>query len=592
MIAFGRDEIEGTVGARFRRVAAALPDARAIGDGATALTYAEFDARSDAYCAGIAGLPPDRPIALVFSHGIEAVVALLGALKAGVPVIPVDPLAPPDGSGALLAATQLVVTEPDLEEWCAARAEGNPVYVGPPPALAAPGAPPRPESTAVIFHTSGSTGAAKGVIRTHRTLLRHAWFLPNHHGYGPGDRVSHLSSFAWAGSVPVIFGALLSGAAMEVFDLRRRNAADFTAWASDEDITLLQVTPSLLREMVQILQRGCNPWQPRRVTVGGEALRGSDVLALRRDLGWQCPVVNRLASSEAGPIAEWEVDTARIRADGNVPVGWPVADRRILIMDEDGSLLPPNTPGEIVIGGDFLSPGYWRMPEATAERFRADPDHEGQFLLFSGDLGSLGEDGLLNHLGRTDQMVKIRGYRVELAQVESALRQVHGVQDAVVVRARTRIGTDRLLGYVRPAPGAAIKGILVRAALARLLPEYMVPWRVQVLDQFPLTTGGKIAREALPRLDGGRPSGLPAIVPLATETERLLADIWSELLEIDEISRDDNFFDLGGDSLDLLHVAGELFSQLTLFLNDNDLYEHPTLAAMAQAVDEARERAA
>jgi amino acid adenylation domain-containing protein len=588
VIAFDREEIEGTVGARFRRVVAAQPQARAIGDGATRMSYAELDARSDAYCAGLAGLPQERPVALVFPHGIEAVAALFGALKAGVPAIPVDPMAPPDGTGALLANAQLVVTEPSCAAWCAARAAGVPIHAGPPPMAAPPRPPPGPDSPGVIFYTSASTGAAKGVIRSHRTLLRHAWFLPNRHGYGPGDRVSHLSSFAYAGSVPVIFGGLLSGAAIEVFDIRHRSAADFALWASSQDVTLLQVTPTLLREVVEILQHGHNAWQPRRVTVGGEALRASDVLAMRQQLGWQCPVVNRLASSEAGIIAEWEVDPARIGADGNVPVGWPVSDRRILIADEDGTPLPPGTPGEIVVGGRYLSPGYWQMPEATASRFRPDPDHAGETLLFSGDLGRVDEDGLLEHLGRTDQMVKIRGYRVELGQVEAGLRQVPGVHDAVVVRAHTRVGTDRLLGYVRPAPGVVLNGFAVRAAVGRLLAEYMVPWRILVLDQFPLTAGGKIARQALPQLDTARPAGLPPFVPPQTETERLLAGIWSELFEIDEIGRDDNFVDLGGDSLDVLHVTGELYASLALYLNDGELLDHPTLSGMAEAVDRAR----
>lgn len=588
MIAFGRDEIEGTVGARFRRVAAAQPDARAIGDGADGITYAELDARSDAYAAGLARLPGDGAVALVFPHGIEAVVALFGALKAGVPAMVVDPLAPPDGTGALLATAWLVVTEPSCVAWCEARAAGVPIHAGPPPVLAPPRPPPGPDSSGVIFHTSASTGAAKGVVRSHRTLLRHAWFLPDRHGYGPGERVSHLSSFAYAGSVPVIFGGLLSGATIEVFDIRHRNAADFTAWACERDITLLQVTPTLLREVVEILGRTRHPWQPRRVTVGGEALRASDLHAMRGQLGWQCPVVNRLASSEAGIIAEWEVDAARIGADGGVPVGWPVEDRIIRILDEDGTPLPPRTPGEIVIGGECLSPGYWRMPAETAARFRPDPDRPGGVLLFSGDLGRMDEDGLLEHLGRVDQMVKIRGYRVELGQVEAALRKVPGVADAVVLRIPTRVGTDRLLGYVRPAPGLVLDGLAVRAAAGRFLADYMLPWRILVLDHFPLTAGGKIARQALPLPDTSRPAGLPPFVQPRTGTERLLAGIWSQLFEIDEIGRDDNFIDLGGDSLDVLHVTGELYAAMTLYLNDGELLETPTLSAMAEAVDRAR----
>lgn len=584
MTPLSRADIEIPVGELFRRVAHRQPGALAIADDAAELTYAELDARSDAVAAGLAGLPRDRLVALAFGHGHAAIVALLGAIKAGVPALPLDPAAPPEGLEGLLATAQLILAEPAAEGWARTRGGGVPV-VSALPACGALPSPPDPGSPAVVFATSASTGPAKGVVRSHRSLVRHAWFLPNRHGYAPGDRISHLSSFAYAGSVPVIFGGLLSGAAIETFDLRRHGAAEFVAWAEGRGLTVLQLTPSLLREAAEILAGAGARWQPRRVTVGGEAMRVADLRMLRERLGWTCPVVNRLASSEAGIIAEWEVEAGRLGGAENAPVGLPVEDRQVAILGDAGEEALPDEPGEILVRGAHLASGYWGRPDLTAERFRPDPLVPGGVVLHTGDLGALRPDGLLLHLGRVDQMVKIRGYRVELAQVEAALRALPEVAEAVASAHVTQLGTPRIVAHVQPRPQTVTSASALRRSLQARLPDYMVPWRIKLLDSLPLTSGGKIARRALPPFGGERPDGLGPLVPPRTPTEALLAEIWSELFEVDAIGRNDDFHELGGDSLDILHVAACLFDRVAAFVNDAELLEHPRLADMAALVD-------
>lgn len=583
--AFERADMEGTLPDRFRRIAAALPQQPAIVDGARHLTYAELDAASDRMAESLADLAAGEPVALVFGLGIEAIVALLGALKAGLPAMPIDPAVPPEGLDELLATMRRVVTEPAHAAWCAAHAGDVTVQVGADGHRGIP-AGPRPEDVAVIYLTSASTGASKGVMRTHRSICWHGGLQSRHHGYGPGDRIAHVSSFAFAGSVPAVFGALVSGATLEAFDLRGRGVGAFAGWAAARGITVLPCVASVLREVVEARIKAGGSWQPRRIIVGSEVLHRADMLAIRQRLGWSCAVVNRLASSEAGMIAEWEVDLAAFEGD-DVPVGRPVEDRTITILDEDGTPAPHGVAGEILVGGDYTAIGYWQRADLTQERFRPDPAVQGRWQFASGDLGRFNESGMLEYLGRVDHMVKVRGFRVELGAIEAALRALPGVGEAVVQAGRTASKDVRLSAWVQRTEGARITGVELRRQLRTQLPDYMVPWRIGIFDALPRTSGGKLARGSMPKLAGPRPDGMPPFVPPRGPTEELLAAIWRDLFEVDDIGRDDDFRELGGDSLDLLQVTAVLYEQREIFITDADLVEHPRLADMAAVVDRA-----
>lgn len=586
MIPFERAEMDGTLAGRFRRVVQAVPEHEALVDGDERLTYAALDAASDRVAAALADVPPDRPVGLYFGIGVDAVVALLGALKAGVPAIPIDPVAPPEGLVDLFGQVDRVLTDRQHAAACRDRAGATPVHEMPlAPAAAAPRTPD-PRAPAVIYMTSASSGPSKGVLRTNRSLCWHASLQARHHGFGPGDRITHVSSFAFAGSVPAIFGGLMSGATVEAFDIRKHGSTALARWAEAHRITVLQVTATAMRDVVESQAQNRTGWQPRRIVISSEVLRRTDIAAIRERIGWtSCVVINRLASSEAGMITEWEIEPGRLQDDGSIPVGWPVEERIVTIVDEAGQPVPAGEAGEIVVGGDYTAIGYWNRPDLTAEKFRPDPDRPGCLRVFSGDLGRLMPDGMLEYLGRADQMVKVRGFRVELPAVEAALRAQPGVSEAVVLATPTRTGDLRLSAWVQREPGADVSGLGLRRALTVNLPDYMVPWRVGVFDDLPRTAGGKIARSAMPSLAGPRPEGLPPAVPVVTETEEMLVRIWSDLFEVDEIGREDDFLEMGGDSIDMVHVAACLYEERSVFITDSELFEHPKLADMAVAID-------
>ncbi|MBZ0130258.1 MAG: non-ribosomal peptide synthetase [Rhodobacteraceae bacterium] len=594
MIPFPYADVDGTIWARFERVAKAQPNAIAVADGDKSWTYQDVLDATGAYANAFSQLRQGQAAALVFSHNAEAIFALIGAIRAGVPAIPIDPQAPPASIPDCLIHCQVVVTQADHAQWCRENVGDIPVAVGADglacsAAANHDGPPPEPTPTGacVIYLTSGTTGGAKGAVRSNRALCRHVWQLPEYHGYGPDDRQAHMSSFAFGGSVPVVLGGLLTGGTIDIFDLRKTDAAGLARAIRQRGVTILQLTPSLMRELVDILSAENDDWQPRLIVVGGENLHGADILALRDRLGWTCPVVHRLASSEAGVIAEWQVDLQGLTAQSAVPVGYAVKNRELTIVDEQDQPVATGEIGEIVITGDYLASGYWQRPDLNEGKFFPAPlpDSPSRQRLKTGDMGRLRDDGLLEFLGRMDSLVKIRGYRVELGAVETGLRQLPGVSDAAVVVQSSQRGSDYLVAYVQRGRNAQVNAPDLRAELQGLLPDYMVPRRVVVLDEFPLTSGGKLARKRLPPIGRERPEGMAAIVPPKTEMQRRLAGIWSEILEIDDISLRDDFFDLGGDSLDALQVAMTLQKQLDVQFFETDLFRQSDLTGMAETAE-------
>jgi acyl-coenzyme A synthetase/AMP-(fatty) acid ligase len=323
-------------------------------------------------------------------------------------------------------------------------------------------------------------------------------------------------------------------------------------------------------------------WNPRLLMFSGEPLVPTDLDRLRGGLGWTARVLHVLASTDAaGYIATLDVEANRYGDAAVIPAGRAAEARRLLILDDTGEEMPAGEVGEIVVAADDLPVGYWRQPELTAATYRQDPADPLCRWFFTGDLGRLRSDGLLEVIGRKDDIVKIRGYRVQTSRVEAALRDLADVAEAVVV-SRDDLGpTPRLVGYVRLASGALVTPLDLRNALLSQLPEFMVPWRIVILAALPLTAGGKVARRSLPPPSRDRPLGMPDWSAPNTKAEVTLAALWSDLLGIDLIGRDDDFFELGGDSLDLVAIATRFAEQGGAELGEVDLFGAPNLAAMA-----------
>jgi amino acid adenylation domain-containing protein len=586
-------EIDQSIGQRFETVAARWPERIALEARGVRLTYRELDAAANGVAHRVleACGPTRARVALIFRRPTSLVPSILGVLKAGAVYVPVDPTFPVTRIDYMLedAGARLVLH--DDETHALARdlaADGRPLVNVDEGKAALPPGPPTPpvdpDEIASLFYTSGSTGEPKGVIQSHRNLLQYARNYINTLQMRPADRVSLLFSYSFSGSIPDIFGTLLCGAALCPFDVRRRGPQALARWVRQNEITLLHLVPTLFRHFSSHLDEGEEFPTVRGIDLGGEAVSSGDVAAFWKHFSPDCVLVHRLAATEASLITEITVGRSTLVPDGVLPVGRPVDGMEVRIEGTDGEALAPGEEGEIVLRSRFLSPGYWNKPELTARAFRADPEMDGVRLYRTGDRGRLLPDGAVEHLGRSDHRVKIRGFTVELTEVEVALRAVEGVRECGVV-ARGESGDAMLVAFTLPRPDAALSESGLRRALRRTLPEYMVPARFQLVDELPTTATGKIDRKALASIELPRPSTTEELLPPRDSVESALVSIWRSEIRLDALGVRDDYFALGGTSLQAAQIMARIEEQFGRDLAPSVLLDAPTIEQLAELLE-------
>ncbi|WP_159056754.1 amino acid adenylation domain-containing protein, partial [Streptomyces yokosukanensis] len=579
----------------FQEQAARTPDAPAVRCGAQELTYSQLNARANqlAHHLIARGVCPEQLVPICVERGFDAVVAVLGVLKAGAVYVPLNHEYPVHQLEFMVADVNapLVITHARLQDrlgdTSAERLLIDQVWheIATRPDTD-PGVPVGPESLAHVIFTSGSTGTAKGVMIEHRSLCRIVdsdLFA----GLGPGDVVAQPSNFSWDAFTFECWPALTSGAAMAVMDKEvLLDAATLKAALRHSKVTMMWLTAPLLRQHLQDcpdLLAGVTS-----VFYGGEAIDRPVVDALV-DGPWAPErLIHGYGPSEATVFTtSYRVDRNTPR-NGQIPIGRPVANTEVFVMDENGVLVPPGVPGELWVGGPGLARGYWNRPELTEERFIKHPfsDDPQARVYRSGDVVRWRADGQLEFVGRVDDQVKIRGLRVELGGIESALGRFPGLAEVAVVVREERPGDKRLVAYVVAEAGSeGVDADALRAHVGGLLPEFMVPSAFVVLDRLPLTTNGKLDRRALPApvyevtVAGGRGP--------RTAQEEILCGLFAEVLGVPAVGVDDDFFVLGGHSLLATRLAGRIRSVLGAELVVRNVFEAPTVATLADRVAEA-----
>ena len=572
-VAFPEDAtLSGLVEARADRT----PDAVAVIDGDRRLTYAELDARANRLAHRLVslGVLPDAPVAVCLERSAELVVALLGVLKAGGACLPLDPsypaprlafmltdAAPP----VLLAQEHLVGRVPAYPGHVVCLDAGREELADHPPDRPATAA--GPGHLAYVIYTSGSTGEPKGVMLTHRGLVNHNVAVSGLYRLGDGDRVAQFCSISFDVSVEEIFPTLASGGAVVLRpdDVPILGSA-WPAWLQQVGVTVLNLPTAYWHEWVRDLTaRGERvPACVRLVIVGGEKALGPAYRTWLTVGGDRIPWINAYGPAEASVLATAYQPPRgqRLPDDRDPPIGRPLANTTVHLLDPHGEPVPEGAPGDLHIGGVGVARGYLNRPELTAERFVPDPfsDRAGARLYRTGDLVRLLPDGNLTFVGRTDEQVKVRGFRIELPEVESALSKHPGVAEAVVVAREDEPGVRRLVAYAVGAASAddPLSSVDLRRFLADRLPRYMVPSAFVHLDALPLTPNGKVARDALPPPADVRTDLSTVFVAPRTRTEEAIADVWSRVLGVEGIGVDDDFFDLGGHSLQATQVIAEV----------------------------------
>lgn len=566
--------------------AAKSGDSVAVIEGERALTYSELIQAADVLADHLAqmGVVRGDRVAICLERSVELFVALLAVLKAGAAYVPVDPSYPSERIAFILedAHCTLIVTQRPLEAVCRGRGVMVLLMDTPDTAAAAAAGPsrerPTPADIAYIIYTSGSTGRPKGVCVPHSAVVNFAYAMQEALGFTAGDRFLSLTSPSFDMFGTEFFIPLAAGGAILVAPPRAKldgaRLAELLA-----EVTFFVATPSTWRLLLHAGWAG----HPGLVALcGGEAMTGELARALVSKVK---QLWNMYGPTETTVwSAMWRVP----RGVERVKIGGPIANTRIYVVDDDLQLVPQGTQGQLCIAGEGVALGYLKRPELTDGRFVADPfsSERGGRMYLTGDLARWDADGYLEYLGRSDDQVKVRGFRVELGEVESALERHPSVRSAVVAVRQDAGGDALLIGYFEPADRGPVDALALRRHLAESLPEYMIPSLFVRLESLPLTPNGKVDRKGLPEPSLDR--GGVELIPLEGETERTLARIWREALALTDVGAFDDFFALGGHSLRLVQVVAEIGRRFGVDLAISDLFATSTLRAQAALIDDRR----
>jgi amino acid adenylation domain-containing protein len=595
----------------FERQAAAAPERVAIDGAGGAVTYGELDRRASALAGALRrlGLGPEAPIAILLPRAPEAVVAILGALKVGGAYLPLDPTYPRQRLAAMLAdaGRPALLTRRGLEPGLDLSAEAGAVVFLDDLATGAAGEeapvpPPHPPATvdglAYVLYTSGSTGRPKGVGCTHRGAANLLAEMARRRPLAAGHGASLWTSLSFDVSVYEIFEPLASGGRLEIPpDAVRPDAAALLGWIEDRRIECAYLPPFALGELARRLEAGCGT-PLARLLVGVEPIP-EPLLARIARLAPGLAVINGYGPTEATICCTLHAVDPSAAGEGTTPVGRPLAETRIHLLDRDLQPVPIGVPGELCVAGWGLARGYLGRPEATAERFLPDPFSglhgaaPGGRLYRTGDLARRRTDGACEFLGRIDHQIKLRGFRIEPEEVETALATHPAVTAAAVARRDDGPAGRRLGAYVVLASGLAIAPTDLAEHLRARLPAHMVPAEWTAVEALPLTPQGKLDRRALPRAvprpwpAGGRASA-PYVAP-RTPVEEALAAIWAELLGRERVGVHDDFFAAGGHSLLAAEATARVRQALAVELPAAALFAAPTPASLGRWIEQAVE---
>ncbi|MFJ9631712.1 amino acid adenylation domain-containing protein [Streptomyces sp. NPDC101175] len=577
------------------RVTAAAPDRIAVTDGDTGLSYRELDERAARSAAGLRarGVGSGDRVGVCLERSAELVVALLAVLKAGAVYVPIDPANPADriAHTAQDAGLGVVITRlpdfPDLVDRVRVTPDdlmGELPGERPPLEHTASAPLPAPDDAAYVIYTSGSTGRPKGVVVPHRNVLALVDATRDEYGLGTFDVWTWFHSSAFDFSVWEIWGCLLTGGRLVVVPYFVSREPDrFRDLLVAERVTVLSQTPSAFAQLLGVDHRDVSV---RLVVFGGEPLDTRMLLPwFDRHPEPYCRLVNMFGITETTVHVTEQTLTRRLALADTRSVGCALPGWHLYVVDPAGRLLPPGAAGEICVGGAGVALGYLGQQELTARRFVPDP-FTGGTMYRSGDLGRLRPDGRLDHLGRIDSQVKIRGFRIELDEIRSVLLEAPGVRAAAVVVRRddpADAATARIDAFVVLSPGGDPAGIRQRAA--GILPEYMLPATVTALDTLPLTPNGKLDAANLPAPPVPRSlrADTASAAPAEDDLTATLTAVWSDVLGV-PVAPDDDFFELGGNSLFAIRIGAALRARGLPSLRLRELYRHPTARGTATAL--------
>jgi acyl-coenzyme A synthetase/AMP-(fatty) acid ligase/acyl carrier protein len=604
-IKFDMADCEQTIPQRFEQQVRLRPHAPAVRLWTGDITYGELNHLADRAAqfllaqVGAPLQPTSPPIAMLMEQGFEVVLWILAILKAGFCYAPVDQRLSESAlcnliehlePVAIVAGSRYQTISHALASHLASRLASDriPVIDAATISLDRSLTPEsiEPVQNAAIFYTSGSTGTPKGVVDSHRNILHNIRRYTNSLRFAPGDILSLIQNPSFSGMSSSLWGALLNGAAIAPFSLQGDGLQHLSQWLRELQVTVFHAVPSIFRQLADPNDRFPSV---RLIRLEGDRCSELDLRHFRAHFQADCTLVNGLGATECGLVRQFFISQKSTLAEAEaIPVGYSVSEMTVSIQDPQGQSLSPNAIGEIVVESQFLATAYWRNPSLTAEKFTAGA--EGKRRYHTGDLGKMTEDGCLVHLGRRDDQIRIAGEFIDAIAIEQSFANLPEVQQAIVRDFVDHLGERRLCAYV-VVESVTHSGMTVdrlRTTLAECLDLRLMPSAFVLLEHLPLTVDRKVDLTQLPPPGRQRPVLSNAYVLPQTVLEQQIAQIWSEVLDVEPIGALDSFFDLGGDSLRATQVINRLRSRHNLTLTLTALFEHQTIEAIATLIEQPR----
>jgi amino acid adenylation domain-containing protein len=544
------------------------------------------------------GVKADTLVGICVERSLEMMVGLLGILKAGGAYVPLDPEYPQERLSFMLEDSQVEVllTQNKLVKLLAQNQEyivcldsdwqnisqtnQNNLNIT-----------VTPNNLAYVIYTSGSTGQPKGVYCNHLGVVNLYTDFQTKKPLCVGDRCSLWTSLNFDVSIYEVFSALLSGATLHITpELIRSDASKFINWLYSEQISSAYIPPFMLNNFSDYLEQAVNHISLRRLLVGVEPINEKLLISISQRIP-ELQIINGYGPTETTICSTLYLIKTERSSNGNTPIGKPLQNTKIYLLDNQMQPVPIGVQGELHIGGAGLALGYLNRPQLNAEKFIPNPfdKAKGSKLYKTGDLARYLPDGNIEYLGRIDNQVKIRGFRIELGEIEALLASHPQIWETVVLVWDDTTGDKRLVAYIVPQPEITIIIDEIRQFLKAKLPDYMVPNAFVILAALPLTANGKIDRRALPPPESGSEASDKYVAP-RTPMEEILATIWSEVLKVEKVGINDNFFELGGHSLLATQLVAQIRDRLEIELPLRQLFNSATLAELAQEIEQLKQK--
>lgn len=595
VVSFNKQDVEQSIATRFEQQVTQHADRIAVATRREKMSYIALNAAANQVGRAILRVrgESNEPIAVLLENGLPTIAAIVGVLKAGKICLPIDPANPEARTALILedSGAQLMLTNSKyfsmVHDLIGSRREVlnvEEIDSGLPTEnltlLISPNTP------AYIIYTSGSMGLPKGVVHTQRNVLHNAMRFTHGCGICAQDRVILLASVSTGQGTPTALSALLNGAALYPFDIKEEGIAGLSSWLSSERITVYISTPTVFRHFVLSLRAQEDFPELRIIRLGSERILKSDVELYRRYFSNYSTLAIFFSATEAGNISQYFINRDTEIGGSVIPAGYPADDMEVIILKDDGTPAECNEMGEIAVRSSYLSPGYWRRPDLTRMSFRDDEQNAGKLLYLTGDLGIIRKDGCFEHHGRKGLRVKVRGYTVNLEEIEAVLRKHPSIRDAAITTRQSNDDDVVVIAYIVPTNGNAPTIEELRRHVRQNLPDYMLPSFFVFLETLPMTSGGKLNRAVLPDPGGNRLQPKNSFVGARTPIETRLADIWVDVLEFGPIGVKDNFFDLGGHSLTAMRIASRIAKIFQIEMPLSVIFGNPTVEELASVIAE------